>query len=211
MRYAKEFGRGARCAFLCLALPGSPSPKGLGTLGCNADSLTFGTLRVYRASEQLFPLFVTDEKHEDAARKSAQKIADFLKERVPHSGNDPAVGDAVRAESDGCWYDGIASARRGGVFDISWSPPYAHSPTATNVCRSRVRRSFKAGDEVEAREGNMHWLAALFVKEKWFPASVGTDCALDGRVQITWQEGGQSVPVPGSHVRRVKPSKSPKK
>lgn len=87
LNYGRHYGRGARGAFLCLALPGvfrhgRRRVDQLLSTGKLPDSICDGPLRVYRSSAQLLPLFVTDEKHEEQLRAAAFRVSKFLQCQV---------------------------------------------------------------------------------------------------------------------------------
>lgn len=89
LELGRAYGRGAAAALVCLALPGDRAEDG--RLGPGADSLAHGSLRVYRSSEQLLPLFLTDLEHGERTARAARKVADLLQtqlRRLPLLGTD---------------------------------------------------------------------------------------------------------------------------
>lgn len=81
--YGRRYGQGAPGALLCLALPGHTleGRKRIDALlpsGCLPDSIADGSVRVYRSSAQLLPLFITDETHDHHVREAALNASAFL-------------------------------------------------------------------------------------------------------------------------------------
>jgi len=169
LTFGQQFGNGAPCAFLCLALPGH-TIKGGRQLGRHADSVAHHVVRVYRASDQLLPLFVTDSAHEHKLRKVAQDIADFLQARMGVQPTISGVGNSVlhageaidvKDTGSGCWYPATVLRRdaQSGAVDVAWSPPFAAWPPERLVEPHRVRRRFLTGESVEVEDGGT-WYAA---------------------------------------------------
>lgn len=80
--FGKNFGKGARCALLCLAIPGRSTPAGRSGLAEDSDSFRQGALRVYRTSDQLLPLFTTSEAYAPQAEEAAEQVARLLQPHV---------------------------------------------------------------------------------------------------------------------------------
>jgi hypothetical protein len=74
--FGAQYGRGAPCALLCLALPGRVQDSK--TLSSGYDSLRHGDLRVYASSAQLLPLFLTNRENDAASRATAEDVVNFF-------------------------------------------------------------------------------------------------------------------------------------
>lgn len=83
--FGREYGRGAPCALLCLALSGraQDSAKNGDCLSANYNSLQHGDMRVYGTSAQLLPVFMTNYENDEAARSAAVEVVDYLRECLP--------------------------------------------------------------------------------------------------------------------------------
>lgn len=116
IQYGKAYGAGLSCSFLCLALPGHRAQTGAGRIGEKDDSFTHGDLRLFKVSEQLLPLFFTDEKHAARLHSCAESIAEFLDGKLAEvpitvaptaaSSSGWNVGDPVEAFSRRRWWPG---------------------------------------------------------------------------------------------------------
>merc|ERR1712217_231319 len=83
--FGRHYGHGAPCSILCLALPGRVlEGRRLSEQG-SEHSLRHGAMRVYRHTDQLMPLFLTNPTNDAQARRSAEKVVDFLKQKTPIS------------------------------------------------------------------------------------------------------------------------------
>ena len=80
INFGRSFGCGNPCAFLCLAASGRTQKcrKHAVQLASGHDCLKHDQLRVYRSSEQLLPLFFTDDSHARNLAQCAQDIADVV-------------------------------------------------------------------------------------------------------------------------------------
>lgn len=96
--YGRHYGRGAPVALVCLANPGLIL-HGRKKIGARlpsghvrnaADSVCDGPLRVYRSSDQLLPLFITDAEHQVHIHEAVQGVVKLLSDHTPASPASPA-------------------------------------------------------------------------------------------------------------------------
>eukprot|EP00930_Biecheleria_cincta_P036305 TRINITY_DN24907_c0_g1_i1.p1 TRINITY_DN24907_c0_g1~~TRINITY_DN24907_c0_g1_i1.p1 ORF type:complete len:514 (+),score=62.85 TRINITY_DN24907_c0_g1_i1:82-1623(+) len=143
LNFAKSFGGGLSCAFMCLAIPGKASQAK--RIRAKEDSLQHGALRVYRTSNQLLPLFFTDARHAPALERCANEICTHLQAKLlglPEAARTSrmSVGTSVKVFDTGVWWNAtVAKVRSNGTYDVRWMPPFARWAPGLGVKPSCVR------------------------------------------------------------------------
>lgn len=148
MQFGVHFGCGLKCAFLCLAIPGKIVKTG--KLGPNHDCLQHGKMRVYKASEQMLPLFFTDQTHAPRLEKCATEIMELLLVKVMGLQKEAAAsvlslsfntGCAVEVWETCCWWKAtVKKVHADGTYDVAWAAPYASWPIGCRVQASCIRK-----------------------------------------------------------------------
>jgi len=151
--FARSFGGGLACAFLCIAFPGrmaaSPLPSSRGKRKYRApqpagledgqDCYRHGDVRVYRCSEQVLPLFFTDKTHQPKLVTCAQSILGALETRV--LGLPPRTwkeGQQVEVLWEGNYWKAQISQVHVDAVSVKWHPPF-HVWPAYRAAHSDLR------------------------------------------------------------------------
>ncbi|CAK9073689.1 unnamed protein product [Durusdinium trenchii] len=149
VNYGRAYGAGLSCGFLCLAFPGhmgrTPHGKGIPKRLCKKDDCyQQGSLRVYRSSEQVLPLFFTDLPTAPRLSEVAQTIARVLRERVLEQSVTELEfkkGEKVEVLWHGSyWQAEVAQVRADGLLDVKWLFPFQTWPAECGVSTARLRR-----------------------------------------------------------------------
>jgi len=128
-KFGRDYGCGARGAFLCLGLPGRQI-QWKGKPGCltNYDSLVNGSVRVYTSSDLLLPCFITEVDASQHLVKVLEEVTDILLEKAirPRTCSQYCIGQHVEVLWSGTWWPGriISSNTCGTEHTIAWARPY---------------------------------------------------------------------------------------
>eukprot|EP00913_Durusdinium_trenchii_P013736 g12897.t1 len=170
VNYGRAYGAGLSCGFLCLAFPGhmgrTPHGKGIPKRLCKKDDCyQQGSLRVYRSSEQVLPLFFTDLPTAPRLSEVAQTIARVLRERVLEQSVTELEfkkGEKVEVLWHGSyWQAEVAQVRADGLLDVKWLFPFQTWPAECG-CKHRcwtwslIRQLLQRPPALHQRQGGGH-------------------------------------------------------
>merc|ERR1712113_27451 len=103
MNFGRSFGGKTPCVFLCLAVAGQVQEVSSRSTSISwedehsAGSVRRGALRMYRRSDQVLPLFVTDARKDTWLRDRALRIMEFLMSKVLGVGTSGTQAQQIRS------------------------------------------------------------------------------------------------------------------
>lgn len=155
LNYGRSFGGKRPCVFLCLAVAGHVQEVCSRSTSINwADewsvgSVRRGPLRMYRRSEQILPLFITDAANDAHLRPVAQHIAALIMRRVcdtqlAHGTPQRLNGELAASFNRYTGYQTQTLPARtisGSMLASSWCP--VHAPAVWRVGQPVIAQSFQ--------------------------------------------------------------------